>query len=118
LTNSIREKSVSEVWQEIQKALHENPAPYEGVNVIYQYEISGSGAGTYQLHLADGHASVVEGSPKEAACTLKLSDKNFKEMIHGILKGTTAFVMGKLKIDGNIGQAFKLESILQQYDFK
>ncbi|WP_053361554.1 SCP2 sterol-binding domain-containing protein [Bacillus sp. FJAT-27251] len=118
MTNSIREKAIPEVWQEIQKALNENPVPYEGVNVVYQYDISGSDAGTYQLLLAGGRAEVVEGSPKEAACTLKLSDKNFKEMMLGNLKGTTAFMMGKLKIDGSIGEALKLEGILQQYDFK
>ena len=115
---SIKEKSVAEVWQDIESALNENPQPYEGLNVVYQYDITGDGAGTYQLHLADGKAAVVTGAEKDPDCTLKLSDKNFKDMITGKLKGTTAFMMGKLKITGNMGLALKLEGILQQYDFQ
>lgn len=116
MSQTFKEKPLKEVFAEIEKALNTNPAPYEGQSIVYQYDLSGNEEATYQLHLKDNKARVVEGTDGEADCTLKLSDSNFKDMILGNLNGTAAFMTGKLKIQGNIGLAMKMESILRQYD--
>ncbi|MFJ7825255.1 SCP2 sterol-binding domain-containing protein [Psychrobacillus sp. NPDC096623] len=51
----------------------------------------------------------------KADCTLSTAD--FKKLITGNLKSTTAFMFGKLKVDGSIGQALKLEKLLKEYVF-
>ncbi|MBA4495552.1 SCP2 sterol-binding domain-containing protein [Paenactinomyces guangxiensis] len=110
--------STEEIFQKIEQALNENAKPVEGMNVIYQYDLSGDDGATYQLHLSGGQAKVEKGSPAEADCTLQISVNDFKEMLLGNISGTAAFMSGKLKIKGNIGLAMKLENILRQYDVK
>ncbi len=109
-------KSVREVWQEIERVMKERPEPIQGMNTVYQYDITGDDSGTFQLLITNGTAKVVEGTEETSDCTLKLSDKNFKKMIMGKLNGTAAFMTGKLKIQGSMGLALKLEGILNEYN--
>jgi putative sterol carrier protein len=109
-------RSIREVWQEIERVMNENPEPIKGMNVVYQYEITGDDSGTFQLLISEGSARVVEGTEATPDCTLKLSDNNFKKMIMGKLNGTAAFMTGKLKVQGSMGLALKLEGILNEYN--
>ncbi|SEN19470.1 SCP2 sterol-binding domain-containing protein [Lihuaxuella thermophila] len=111
-----KDYSVKEIFDKIEQALNENPKPIEGINAIYQYDLSGDDGGTYQLHLSGGEAKVYDDSPNQADCTLQMSVNDFKEMLMGNLSGTAAFMSGKLKVKGNIGLAMKLENLLRQYD--
>jgi len=112
----LENKSVREVWQEIEKVMKEWPEPIQGMNTVYQYDITGDDSGTFQLLISNGTARVVEGTEATPDCTLTLSDKNFKKMIMGKLNGTAAFMTGKLKIQGSMGLALKLEGILNEYN--
>ncbi|OYD09633.1 SCP2 sterol-binding domain-containing protein [Paludifilum halophilum] len=116
MAKNIKDYTVEEAWNEIEKNLNEDPKPIEGMNVVYQYDISGDEGETYQLHLSEGKAKVEKGTPAEADCTLQMSAEDFKEMLVGKLNGTAAFMSGKLKVKGNIGLAMKLENLLRQYD--
>ncbi|MFS0863300.1 SCP2 sterol-binding domain-containing protein [Fredinandcohnia sp. 179-A 10B2 NHS] len=118
MAKTIEEYSLAEAMQKIEEVLNQNPVPIEGLNAIYQYNITGEEEGTYQLHLADGTAKVTEGAETEADCTLTLSLANFRQFLLGKLNGTVAFMSGKLKIKGDIGKAIKMEGILRQYNVK
>ena len=63
----------------------------------------------------DGNASPpdVSNDDKAADCTLKMAFADFDDMINGKLDGMTAFMTGKLKIEGDMGVAMKLQSILK-----
>jgi putative sterol carrier protein len=112
----LENKSIREVWQEIEKVMNEKPEPILKMKAIYQYDITGDDSGTFQLLISYGTAHVVEGTEAAPDCTLKLSDQNFKKMIMGKLNGTAAFMTGKLKIQGSMGLALKLEGILNEYN--
>ncbi|TPV93594.1 MAG: SCP2 sterol-binding domain-containing protein [Myxococcales bacterium FL481] len=56
--------------------------------------------------------NVVSNDDKEAACTIKLSVATLDELAAGDLAPTTAFMTGKLAIDGDMGIALKLQDIL------
>ncbi|MEH7884049.1 SCP2 sterol-binding domain-containing protein [Bacillus sp. JJ1609] len=112
----LESKSVREVWQAIERVMKDNPEPIRRLNVIYQYEITGEDSGTFQLIIEDGSTRVVEGSTESADCTLRLSDKNFKKMIMGKLNGTAAFMTGKLRVQGSMGLALKLDGVLNEYN--
>jgi putative sterol carrier protein len=55
----------------------------------------------------------VSNDDKAADCTLKMAFSDFDDMINGKLDGMTAFMTGKLKIEGDMGVAMKLQSILR-----
>ena len=50
---------------------------------------------------------------KAADCTIKMDFADFADLIGGKLDGMTAFMTGKLKIEGDMGVAMKLQSILR-----
>lgn len=49
----------------------------------------------------------------EADCTLRLSVENMEKLMAGTLNPTLAYTLGKLKVDGSIGVALKLASIME-----
>ena len=50
----------------------------------------------------------VSNEDREAECTLKISTKNALKLLDGDLNPMTAFMMGKLKIEGDMGIAMKI----------
>lgn len=50
---------------------------------------------------------------KDADCTLLCSLETFKGFMDGTQDPTMAFMMGKLKVDGSMGLAMKLNSIIE-----
>jgi putative sterol carrier protein len=63
----------------------------------------------------DGNANppAVSNDDKGADCTIKMDFSDFSDLIGGKLDGMTAFMTGKLKIEGDMGVAMKLQSILR-----
>jgi putative sterol carrier protein len=57
--------------------------------------------------------STATNDDKAADCTIKMDFSDFTDMIGGKLDGMTAFMTGKLKIEGDMGVAMKLQSILR-----
>lgn len=54
----------------------------------------------------------ISNDDNEAQCTISMSLDDFKSMTSGDLDPTTAFMMGKLKVEGDMSIAMKLSSIL------
>lgn len=54
----------------------------------------------------------VSNDDNEADCTLRLTASDFQAMMDGDLDATMAYMSGKLKIEGNMGIAMKLSSVL------
>lgn len=48
----------------------------------------------------------------EADCTIVLSKKNLKKLLTGDLSPTTAFMTGKIKVDGDMSVALQLQGLL------
>ena len=48
----------------------------------------------------------------EADTTLRLSEDNFRKLLDGNLDPTLAYMTGKLKVEGKLGVAMKINSLL------
>ena len=79
-----------------------------GVNNTYVFEIEG--AGTWTVAIADGSIDVTEGAG-DADCTFAASEESFEKIIAGEQNPTTAYMTGKLKIDGDMSAALKLQKL-------
>ena len=55
--------------------------------------------------------AVVSNEDLNADCVIRVSLSNLEKLISGDLNPTGAFMMGKLKIDGNMGVAMKLSNL-------
>lgn len=109
--------TMKEIWDELGVVFNQNPEPLGNSNVTYAFELDGEDGGGYGMKLTDGQAEMLYEAPEDYDCKLKMSAKNFKKLLEGNLNTTAAFMMGRLKVDGKIGYALKLESIFKQYEF-
>lgn len=82
-----------------------------GMNCVYQFNIEGENGGKWAVKVADGDATVTEGASESPSITLTMTDENFVNLVTGKLNGQTAFLTGKLKIQGDMTLAMKLASV-------
>ncbi|MCS6820869.1 MAG: SCP2 sterol-binding domain-containing protein [Microscillaceae bacterium] len=59
----------------------------------------------------DGTNGSVSNEDKEAQCTIFVSSEDLQAMLSGELNPTTAFMSGKMRIEGDMSVAMKLQSI-------
>lgn len=56
--------------------------------------------------------NTVSNDDADADCTIVISMKNFKKLLAGDLNPATAFMMRKIKVEGDMGIAMKLSNVL------
>ena len=59
-----------------------------------------------------GDQNVISNDDKEAECTLNISLEDFVALRNGELNPMMAFMSGKISLDGDMGIAMKLQSLL------
>jgi putative sterol carrier protein len=107
-----RRKSVvtpAETFQIMQQNFNPNAA--RGLNVTYQFELSGENGGTYALKIADGQCEYIPGGVENPSITLKLSAKDWLQIVEGTLNPQMAFLTQRIKLDGDLSLAMRLNSI-------
>ena len=62
--------------------------------------------------LLDGAAQQVSEEDGDAETTIKVSWDDWQSMAAGQLDGMTAFMMGKLKVEGDMSNAMQLQGVL------
>lgn len=68
--------------------------------------------GESQLYIdGSNDGNVVSDSNADAACTVKISKDDFQQLIKGELNPMTGVMTGKIRIDGDMGVAMKLQSL-------
>ncbi len=70
------------------------------------------GAGNLFVDGSGGDNIVSVNSPDTAKCTITMSAEDFEDLIHGKLQPTSAFMQGKMKVDGDMGLAMKLGQLV------
>ena len=103
--------SVKEIFDEIQKKLDEDPSKAKSVNGIYKFVVTGDGGGTWIVDLK-ADTPVVKEEDGDAQCTITVSSDDFIKIVNKELNAQMAFMTGKLKIQGHMGLAMKLNQIL------
>jgi putative sterol carrier protein len=104
--------AVAAIFEHMPEAFQADKAA--GVDAVFQYCITGSGGGDWQVAVKDQQCRVTGGKAEKPTCTLIIGAGDFVDMIAGRLDPMQAFTSGKLKIEGDvmksqlIGQLFKI----------
>jgi putative sterol carrier protein len=85
-----------------------DPAKAKGMTASYKFEIEG--AGSWNVDVDDGKVTVTENGG-EADTTISASDETFMKIAKGEQNPTAAYMSGKLKVSGDLGQAMKLQKL-------
>lgn len=88
-----------------------NPEAAKGLDMEFQYDISGSDGGKWSIAVKDGVCQIVKGMTDHPDCTLKIADTDFVDMMQGRLDPIQAFISGKLIIEGDITKAQLIEKL-------
>jgi putative sterol carrier protein len=59
-----------------------------------------------------GDQPAVSAADEEADTTMRLSEQDFRKLMEGSLDPTLAYTTGKLKVEGKLGVALKINSML------
>ena len=92
--------------------LEKNADSVTSVDAVYQFDIDGDHGGTWVVDLTKDTDFVSEGSADDPDCVVAMKESDFVDMWNGKLPGPQAFMMGKLKIKGDMGLAMKLQKFL------
>ena len=109
--NEAKTGKIANIFAAIDSNLSEDLVSKTGA--IYQFNVKGDEAGTWFVDLKNGKGATGKGEPGQPAdAILTMDSQNFFAMFSGKLKPASAFMMGKLKITGNIQKAMKLEKLM------
>ena len=82
----------------------------EKINAIFQFVLKGDGGGEWWFDLTKNSPETGEGMNDDAACTITMDAGDFVAMLNKDANPMKLFMSGKLKIDGDISTAMKLQN--------
>jgi putative sterol carrier protein len=83
----------------------------KGQHLKWQWELSGPNGGDFWIEVNDGTYKMGHGKIDHPDVTFITSDNDWVAMCNGKLKGTWAFMTGRLKVHGSQSVARKLDEI-------
>jgi putative sterol carrier protein len=79
------------------------------VGAVYKFALEGDGGGTYLIDLKTD-LKVTQGDGP-AACTIRMSAGDFVDLFEGRANGQALFFGGRLRVEGDMGLALKLQTL-------
>ena len=98
-----------QVFDGMRQSFQANKA--KGVHARYQWELTGPNGGEWWIDVNDGTYKMGKGKIDNPSVTFITSDADWVAMSNGKLKGTWAFMTGRLKVRGSQAVARKLNEI-------
>ena len=98
-----------ELIERLVAKIAKDPTLAANFGAVYKFVLDGDGGGTWLVNLKDAPgAKTGDGA---ADCTISLSAKDFVDLVEGRANGQQLYFQGKLRIEGNIGLALKLQNL-------
>ncbi len=104
--------TTAEIFAQIQGRMAANPQKLASINAVYHFSLSGEDGGSFHVTLSGGQGTAGAGAPQTPDCTVLMSSADFKAMVAGTANATGLFMSGKLRIQGDMGLAMRLQSLL------
>jgi putative sterol carrier protein len=94
---------------ELTNRIKEKVGTNSGLDATVKFDLGSDG-----VIYVDGKSSPnsVSNEDKDADCTISMTLENFLQLIQGDLDPTTAYMFGKLKVEGSMGVAMKLSKVI------
>lgn len=103
--------TIEDIFAEMPNRLNADQA--QGVDMTIQFNLSGDEGGDYVLKVADGDANVTEGTLDDPSATIKMDADDYKSMVTGQLDPMTAFMTGKVSVEGDLSAVMKMQSLFE-----
>jgi NAD(P)-dependent dehydrogenase (short-subunit alcohol dehydrogenase family)/putative sterol carrier protein len=84
-----------------------------GVDVVFQFRITGPDGGDWFVTVKDGACESKKGTHEKPTTTISMADDDFVSMIGGTLNAMQAYTSGKLKISGDLMKSQLIEKLFK-----
>lgn len=88
-----------------------NPSAAQGLDVVFQFHITGEGGGNWNITVKDGACQIQEGTHDSPTVTLTMSGETWLAIVNKETNGMQAFMSGTLKASGDIMLAQRIEQL-------
>ena len=102
-------QTVASIFEEMKTNFNSEKAA--GMTASFQFNITGDDGGEWYADIKDGDATIEEGTTDSPTVTITATDEDWKGIVGGTLNPQMAFMQGKLKVQGDLGLATKLQSL-------
>jgi putative sterol carrier protein len=90
------------------------PEKAAGIDAEIQLHLTGEGGGDWIVKIANSKISTVPGIASSPRLTITAGLADIASITEGKLDGMTAFLQGKIKLDGDSGLAMRMVSLFQR----
>ncbi|MBI4965572.1 MAG: SDR family NAD(P)-dependent oxidoreductase [Desulfomonile tiedjei] len=103
--------TVKAVFDGIEAAFQPDKAA--GLDVVFQYRISGPGGGEWYVEVKNGKCHAAPGTHDKPTTTIVMSDEDFLALMTKKLNAMQAYTSGKLKIEGDLMKSQLIEKLFK-----
>jgi NAD(P)-dependent dehydrogenase (short-subunit alcohol dehydrogenase family)/acyl dehydratase/putative sterol carrier protein len=103
--------SVKDVFDNITRSFQADKAA--GVDVVFQFSITGPDGGEWNVTVKDGACTCEEGPHPSPTTTIIMSDEDFLGLVAGKVNAMQAYTSGKLKIKGDLMKSQLIEKLFK-----
>ncbi|MCB9507560.1 MAG: SCP2 sterol-binding domain-containing protein [Myxococcales bacterium] len=106
--------SVADTFSKIAAGIEKNAEKATSVDSVFQFDITGDGGGTWAIDLrkASSGPRVTDAASPDANVTITMAASDWTGILGGSVNPMQAFMMGKIKVSGDMGLAMKLQNVL------
>lgn len=101
---------------EIFKAMpeHFKPDAAGDMEATIFFDLTGDDGEPYYAEISGGSCATHAGVPDNPTATIRMAAQDYKDMLAGRLNAMTAFMTGKIKVEGDLATVMKFQTI---FDF-
>jgi len=100
--------TVEQIFSTIEAGAKADPTIAPKIGGVYHFKIADK---SWILDMKNGSGSVKQAAPEKADVTITVAEPDFINLMTGKVNGQNLFMQGKLKIQGNMGLAMKLDKL-------
>lgn len=102
----------TEIFAEMPNKFDADAAGDWSAKVVYKVE--GDGGGSWVVAVEGGSCTVTEGDADDATATVETDAETWVGIAEGTVEPTTAFMTGKIRIQGNMADVMKSQSVFKR----
>lgn len=101
------------VYDRIVDRLNRNPQIADDLGCLVGVNITGEGGGSWIIDCTKHPVTSHEDDERRAAVSIEMSSDDFNKLSEGDLNPVSAFMFGKIKVDGDIQKAVQLGRLIK-----
>jgi F420-dependent oxidoreductase-like protein len=99
------------LFEQVTRRVAGDPSLVQRVNAVYQFHVLGEDGGAWVVDLKTGAGDVWAGQHDAADCIISMSRDDFLALATGQINPLNAFMQGRIRVQGDIMMATRLQSL-------